>query len=813
MRRIVRGVSVWSALLAAMLISGPVQAAISNKSIDRRFPAQFCPIDNDDFILEFVADTSRARLTFKVRNFGLLGGFLGHQLDNVAVVDRTTFLANRVVTPGYSFCYQSPGHLNTKGYDFSAAGTTESFLDLFDADADGWDLTNRAFFATSSAPRNPPVGNDNTGRSIGLGKSADGDVEVSTSVLVSGLTPGVTYVITGWWQEFDDDRPLNITIDTAPCADRDADGLSECDGDCNDTDAKIRTGRAETCDGRDEDCDGSIDEIAACNTTCDVPAKLGSDQRVTNASFLSVNPSLAWDGRGYGIVWRDNRDSGSHNIFFQRVDANGTTISSQLALTVSDGNERAWPRIVWNGTYYGVAWAENTGFGSRIVFARVDLNGNVVGTKVLLGDTPNTRNSIDPDIAWTGTEFDLVWSSSNGAGSSVWFARIGPDGARTSIDVLAYDAAANSDRPRLAWSGSLLGVAWVEGSAGAADVWFGRIDRLAGLVTGAIKVSNVGFINSGPSVAWSGSEYAASWSDSRFSNDEIFLRRLSSAGALVGTELRVTNNAGASSRPSLVWTGAEYGLTWEDDRSGDTELYYARVSSAAVKLGSDVRLTNSIGTSWEPSLAWGGSKFGVAWRDDRPGDDEIYFLRLGCDCIDTDGDGWSNCIECDDTQNSVRPNGTQSCDGRNNDCNDPNWPLLTNTNEGDDDLDGSSECAGDCSDTNAAIWAQPGEARSLTLTHVRATGVTTLTWLIPTAPGGTSVLYDTLRATGPTAFGTAVCVETNDGSNTTATDSVKPAVANAFDYLVRAENSCPSSGQGSLGKRSDGTDRTGRACP
>ncbi len=74
-------------------------------------------------------------------------------------------LPNRRVTPGAELCCQPPGHLNTKGYDFTAAGTNDAFLDLFDADADGWDLTNCGCLATSSAPRNPAFGNDTTRRS------------------------------------------------------------------------------------------------------------------------------------------------------------------------------------------------------------------------------------------------------------------------------------------------------------------------------------------------------------------------------------------------------------------------------------------------------------------------------------------------------------------------------------------------------------------------------------------------------------------------------------------------------------------------
>jgi hypothetical protein len=54
----------------------------------------------------------------------------------------------------------------------------------------------------------------------------------------------------------------NDTATTQPVVgDEDGDGVSEEDGDCNDSDAAVFPGAKETCDGADNDCDGLTDEL------------------------------------------------------------------------------------------------------------------------------------------------------------------------------------------------------------------------------------------------------------------------------------------------------------------------------------------------------------------------------------------------------------------------------------------------------------------------------------------------------------------------------------------------------------------------
>ncbi|MBI5071995.1 CHAP domain-containing protein [Candidatus Falkowbacteria bacterium] len=95
---------------------------------------------------------------------------------------------------------------------------------------------------------------------------------------------------------------------------------------------------------------------------------------------------------------------------------------------------------------------------------------------------------------------------------------------------------------------------------------------------------------------------------------------------------RLTNSVGDSNIPAVAWAGTELGVAWEDWRAGipNAEIYFARANTSLVRIGDEVRVTNASWGSREPSLVWTSLEYGVAWYDSRRdmSRPEIYFTRL-----------------------------------------------------------------------------------------------------------------------------------------------------------------------------------------
>ncbi|MDQ7006098.1 MAG: putative metal-binding motif-containing protein, partial [Acidobacteriota bacterium] len=81
-----------------------------------------------------------------------------------------------------------------------------------------------------------------------------------------------------------------------------------------------------------------------------------------------------------------------------------------------------------------------------------------------------------------------------------------------------------------------------------------------------------------------------------------------------------------------------------------------------------------------------------------PDADLDTFQDAACNPDPANGGG-----DCDDGDGTVYPGAAQVCDGKNNDCDDPNWPAVP-ADETDDDGDGTSECAGDCDDGDGSVY-------------------------------------------------------------------------------------------------------------
>jgi hypothetical protein len=178
-------------------------------------------------------------------------------------------------------------------------------------------------------------------------------------------------------------------------------------------------------------------------------------------------------------------------------------------------------------------------------------------------------------------------------------------------------------KPSTVWTGSEHGLVWTTcGVGGNNNLHFLRVSENGNPIGSPLQLTNSNGNSLTPSLVWNGSEYGLSWMNDKTGDFEIYFTRLSEEGNQIGNEIQISQSPHYSGNPSLVWNGSEYGLAWCDEGSGST--HFIRLSPEGNQYGGEIDLNGYARcTGHGPSLVWADDKYGVAWHN--------YFVTIGCE--------------------------------------------------------------------------------------------------------------------------------------------------------------------------------------
>jgi hypothetical protein len=326
--------------------------------------------------------------------------------------------------------------------------------------------------------------------------------------------------------------------------------------------------------------------------TCASPQNI-SPMQLAGGRELYARCSAAWNGKDFAVAWCDNSDQRPH---FRRFFADGTPAGPESVISTTMTYVSFTPNIVWNGSGYGITWLAFSGSSYyQAYFAKLDANGNVIAgpTKVSFYGKPETSHCENSDIAWSGSGYCVVWHDSRNGSHDVFVTLLDSNGAITYSDMPVSTAANNQDYPRIVWSSGSgrYQIVWSDTRvSGKSEIYGSQVSTAGAVMYTAALVSGTGF-SYYPAVVDTGNGLSIVWEDTRDTNHEIYFARLSQYGSKTGTDLNVSSNSGGSYYPALAWTGAEYGIFWMDNRSGENQTWFQRVSPSGTIQGSNFQVS------------------------------------------------------------------------------------------------------------------------------------------------------------------------------------------------------------------------------
>ena len=356
---------------------------------------------------------------------------------------------------------------------------------------------------------------------------------------------------------------------------------------------------------------------------------------LSNNTGTSTYPQVAVSGINLYVVWEDTSSvGGSFDIFFKRSTDNGRTFGDAINLSNNTGNSIN-PQLAVSGSNISVVWEDRiTNPNNRthvhdngvILYTSSIDNGRTFGDTINLSNDNNnnfvntTTTSVNPHIAVSGSNISIVWVDYSYGENGDILHRASTDNGRTFGDTInVSNNTGNSVDPQLAVSGTNIYAVWSDDSAGDYDIFFSRSSDSGGNFSKRTNLSIVVGNSLTPTIAVSGNNVFVAWRDFVIGSAvraEILYTKSNDNGNTFDKIVNLSNSTGPSLYPQLIAFDNNVYLLWEDATSGNSDIFFVRSADNGDTFDRKINLSHSKGNSVFAQMAAYGGNVYVVWSDD-----------------------------------------------------------------------------------------------------------------------------------------------------------------------------------------------------
>jgi hypothetical protein len=345
-------------------------------------------------------------------------------------------------------------------------------------------------------------------------------------------------------------------------------------------------------------------------------------------------PSLVFDGSNYCVTWHDESGADS-DVCLTRIDNTAVVIDSSPIVVSIYTNSQTNPSVAFNGTNYLVVWEDGRADDLDILGIRINQFGVILdSTPIVICAEPHDQKY--PDIEFDGTHYLVAWQDSRGANTDIFGARVDTSGiVIDTVNIPISTATNRQERPSIAFDGTNYLVCWQDRRSGSGNynIYFSRIDT-SGTVLNPTGIAVCAETQNQqyPDIIFNGTYYMIVWEDYRGGiNWDIFGSRIDTSGTILDPSgLAITTALNNQRYPSIAFGINNYLVTWADNRNTDYDIYCCRVDTNGFVLDLDgIAVTNAVENQTLPEIVFDSQNFLLVWEDDRiAGQSEIYCAKV-----------------------------------------------------------------------------------------------------------------------------------------------------------------------------------------
>ncbi len=299
------------------------------------------------------------------------------------------------------------------------------------------------------------------------------------------------------------------------------------------------------------------------------------DMRLTTDTFQLSRPVISSDKNTIFIVWEDNRNG--NEIYYKKSDDYGLSWSNDTRLT-DDPAVSMFPSVFVKNNDIHVVWTDRRVTGNGEVYYKMSTNNGITWSTDLKISNSLTSDYF-PSISAVNNTIHIIWEDRRFNVGTIYYRRSTDYGITWENEMrLTFSTPPNNWMPALSVSGINIQIGWI-----------------AQQNTGNFEVFNMYSQDNG-----------ATWSN---------------INKITTGLITYTSSVSISNKNNFVY------LTWQDERTGDKEIYYSYSTNNGSNWIPEQRLTYAAGNSQFVSGSVNFNKLFNIWTDDRDGNREIYFKK------------------------------------------------------------------------------------------------------------------------------------------------------------------------------------------
>jgi hypothetical protein len=239
--------------------------------------------------------------------------------------------------------------------------------------------------------------------------------------------------------------------------------------------------------------------------------------QISNSGVAWWLSSVAFDGTNFFVVWDDWRGD-DNDIYGARVSQSGSVLDEDGILVSTNTDDAAVynPSVAFDGTNYLVVWEDRRNDLADIYGARVSTAGAVLdGSGISISATVSSQWA--PRVAFDGTNYLVVWQDQRNSGQyDIYGARVNPSGQVLDPSGIAISTATNDQQhPALAFDGTNYLAVWQHGAGSDIDIYGSRVSPSGSVLDpgGIVMSDTTEDWESYPAVRFDGTDYLVAWND------------------------------------------------------------------------------------------------------------------------------------------------------------------------------------------------------------------------------------------------------------------------------------------------------------